>query len=156
MHSSLMAIGLLMLSSIKPFMLSKIDSSANKALRQADLEKRGEEHRHIGAQAYRRWRRLDKTAFKSRHFAMAALAEEFQLSKAYVELLISTRRNVVDEYIRNRRSVSVITLYLQGKSYGEIADALGIGRSSISRTIQQNKELVERTRWRLRQREACQ
>lgn len=87
---------------------------------------------------------------------MAALAEEFQLSKAYVELLISTRCNVVDEYIRNRRSVSVITHYLQGKSDREIADALGIGRSSISRTIQQNKELVERTRWRLRQREECQ
>jgi hypothetical protein len=134
--------------------LAEQTNTASRSTFKADSEKRREEHRLIGVQAYRRWRRLDMKMFKTPHFAMVALAEEFDLSKAYLELLISSRRNIVSSYIRHRRSVSVITLYLQGKSNVEIEDAVGVGKTSIGRTITQNKELVERIRWRLRQREA--
>lgn len=136
--------------------LAEQNSAERQIKFQADLEKRQVEHRRIGTQAYRRWRRLDQSKFKSRHFAMVAVAKEFDLDKAYIDLLIGSRRTIVQKYLRKRRAVSVATLYLQGKSNEQISNSVGVSKTSIKRIINGNKELVERVRSRLRQREARQ
>lgn len=124
----------------------KDDFNERAAARKAELDVKA-------VQAYRMWRRTNVKCFKSRHFALKALASKLNIdgNVPLLQNLIARRRKTVNDYIRGRRNRKVIQLYLDGLSDAQIAKRASIHPKTIRKIVVAETEMVAKLRLERRQ-----
>lgn len=120
-----------------------VKAEEEKQARTAEIQEHYEEQKRRfvkqGVQAYRIFRRVASNYEKPSE-VYRLIAQRFEWTISIVPGIISARRRKVDQYVKRRRSASVLRLAYDGLTNQQIADRVGISQPTVSRMLREARK----------------
>lgn len=118
--------------------IKNCDTPSSVLNRHEEIERRKENHRKIGIQLYRQYRRIRPSSNEARSI-FKSMSELHELSDVYIEHLIQARRNLIKAYINKRRLATILRLKAKNHKNANIAPILCLHEKTIARILREHK-----------------